>query len=216
MEQRSVIDFVRKYARNHVYSQNGEEGILEEVLLRLRDPRLDVYCVEIGGHDGKFCSNTAHLIDQGAHGKFVEADYGLHQKCAANWAHRKDVISICSRVGADNVNAFVDDSCDVLSLDTDGSDFKIFKALKAKPKIVIIEIDSSIDPESHEFNADGGSGFTITLMLGFNKGYFLLAHTGNMIFVDNQYRHLFPEIIGDGLSNAELYFNRGWLREDAA
>lgn len=214
-----MIDFVNRYADNHVYSQNGEEGILEEVLFRIRDPRLDVYCVEIGGHDGKFCSNTAHLIDQGAHGKFVEADYGLYQKCTANWVHRKDVISICSRVGADNVNAFVDGSCDVLSLDTDGSDFKIFKALKAKPKVVIIEIDSSIDPEtegvSSGFNADGGSGYTITLMLGIDKGYFLLAHTGNMIFVRGDFRHLFPEIIGDGLSNSELYFNRGWMKDAA-
>lgn len=209
-----MLSFLNKYAANFLTSQNGEEGILLECVQRLGIRKGKA--VEIGGSDGRYCSNTALLLERGWSGAFIEADYGLYQKCAANWAHRKDVISICSRVGADNVNAFVDDSCDVLSLDTDGSDFKIFKALKAKPKIVIIEIDSSIDPESSEFNADGGSGFSITLMLGINKGYFLLAHTGNLIFVRNDFRHLFPEIIGDGLSNSELYFNRGWMREDAA
>lgn len=212
-----MIDFVNKYG-NNVHSQNSEDGIIAECVKRLG---IECgFCVEVGGNNGIWLSNTALLLERGWSGSFVECDFGLWQQCRDRWKQRPDVRCICSRVGADNVNAFVDDSCDVLSMDTDGSDFKIFKALKAKPKIVIIEIDSSIDPEtegvSTGFNADGGSGYVITLMLGRNKGYFLLAHTGNLILVDNQYRHLFPEIVGEGLSNSELYFNRGWIREDAA
>jgi hypothetical protein len=47
--------------------------------------------------------------------------------------------------------------------------------------------------------------------LGIEKGYFLLCHTGNLILIDAEYRGLFPEIVGDGLTNADEYFNRGWM-----
>lgn len=208
-----MIDFVNKYARN-VHSQNGEDGITLEVLRRIG---LETgSCCEIGGNDGRWMSNTALLIERGFSGAFVEADWDLYQKCVANWAHNPKVHCICSRVGADNVNAFVDDTCDVLSLDTDGSDFKIFEGLSARPKIVIVEVDSSIPPDVYAFNSDGGASYLAMLRLAYIKDYFLLCHTGNLILVDERYRHLFPEIIGDGLSNAELYFKRDWLKENAA
>jgi hypothetical protein len=173
--------------------------------------------VEIGGHDGKFCSNTALLIDSHWNGLFVEADYNLYLQCKANWANNPNVRSQCSRVDERNINAFVDDSCDLLSLDTDGSDYEIFKGLKAKPKIVIIEIDSSYPPEiKYRFNKDGAGTYNNTTALGIEKGYFLLCHTGNLVFVRNEYRELFPEIEGDGLSNSELYFKRDWLKGEGA
>ena len=48
--------------------------------------------------------------------------------------------------------------------------------------------------------------------LAIEKGYFLLCHTGNLVFMDKQYKKLFPEIKGDGLKNAEQYFKRDWLK----
>jgi hypothetical protein len=176
------------------------------------------YCIEVGGHDGRFCSNTARLIDFGWQGLFVEADYDRYQQCCNNWRGKlnRGVRAQCSRVDGKNINAFVDDDCDVLSLDTDGSDFEIFKGLKAKPKIVIIEIDSSYPPDVTAFNSDGAGTYRNTVELGISKGYFLLCHTGNLILIANEYRELFPEIEGDGLSNAELYFKRDWLKGVAA
>lgn len=211
-----MITFVNKYAANHVHSQNGEEGILEECLFRIRDPRRDVHCVEIGANDGRFCSNTAHLIEQGASGLMVESDWNLYQQCKANWQHNGRVRVQCCHVDSDNINAFVDDSCDVLSTDTDGADYQIFQGLQAKPKIVIVEIDSSIPPNLNEFNSGGGAGYMPMVQLGIEKGYFLLCHTGNLVFVGEQYRDLFPEIQGDPFVESELYFNRGWLKKEAA
>lgn len=210
-----MLTFVNKYASNHVYSQNGEEGILEECLLRVWDTRHDVHCVEIGGSDGHFCSNTAHLIEQGAHGLFVESDFSLYQKCVENWKHNPKVRVQCSHVDGNNINAFVDDSCDVFSSDTDGADYEIFKGLKAKPKIVIVEIDSSIPPYvagREGFNSDGAAGYAEMVMLGYRKGYFLLCHTGNLVFVDTKYQSLFPEITANPLSEAFKYFKRDWLK----
>ena len=211
-----MLIFLNKYAKNYAYSQNGEEGILEECQRR----GINIFhCVEIGGHDGRFCSNTAWIIESDIRvvtGLFVEADYDRHLQCQTNWAHNSNVRCQCSRVDGKNINAFVDDSCDLLSLDTDGSDYLIFDGLKAKPKIVIAEIDSSLNPEFASFNSDGAANYFAMTLLGITKGYFLLCHTGNTVFVDEKYKHLFPEIEGDPLRDIDLYFNRAWTKESAA
>lgn len=173
------------------------------------------HCVEIGGHDGRFCSNTAWVIESDIRvvtGLFVEADYDRYLQCKSNWAHNPNVRSQCCYVDERNINAFVGDDCDLLSLDTDGSDYLIFCGLKGKPKIVIVEIDSSLNPEFSSFNNDGAANYFAMALLGITKGYFLLCHTGNMVFVDQQYKHLFPEIEGDPLTDIDLYFNRRWLK----
>ncbi len=218
-----MLSFLHKYARNLFYSQNGEEGVIIQCVRRLADNgvlRSDSqgHCVEIGGHDGKYCSNTALLIDSHWSGLFVEADYNLYLQSKANWAHNPNVRSQCCYVDGKNINAFVDERCDLLSLDTDGSDYLIFDGLKAKPKpkIVIAEIDSSLNPEFASFNNDGAANYFAMALLGITKGYFLLCHTGNMVFVDGKYKHLFPEIAGDPLRDIDLYFNRAWLKEAAA
>lgn len=204
-----MLEFLNKYAKNIFASQNGEEGILIEALSRMKIVKGNA--VEVGASNGTFCSNTALLIrDYGWSAKLIETQWALWKECSDAWAHRSDVKCICSHVDQYNVNAFVDASCDVFSSDTDGQDYVIFKGLKAKPKIVIVEIDSSFLPDNHSFNSDGAPGYGPMLALALERGYFLLAHTGNMVFVDNKYRDLFQEIIGDGVSNSGLYFNRSW------
>lgn len=207
-----MLNFLKKYGAN-VHSQNLEDGIIAECVKRLS--LTTGHCVEIGGNDGLWLSNTRYLLEHGWSGTFVEADYGLWQQCWDAWKQRPDVKCICSRVTEQNVNAFVDDSCDVLSSDTDGADYQIFKGLKAKPKIVIVEIDSSIPPDRAEFNTDGGASYWSMTELGLQKGYFLLVHTGNLVFIDEKYRDLFPEITGHPLLDYEKYFNRGWIKEAA-
>jgi len=206
-----MLTFLEKYGGN-VHSQNGEDLAIQECVRRI--PDLNRVCVEVGSNDGMWLSNTRHLIEQGWTGLFVEADYSLYFKCKSNWAHNPRVRSQCSRVDGKNINAFVDDSCDLASFDTDGADYRIFQGLKAKPKIVIIEIDSSIPPQIKSyFNKDGAGTYHNTVELGISKGYFLLCHTGNLIMVASEYRELFPEIEGDGLSNSHLYFNNAWVME---
>lgn len=204
-----MLTFYNKYAKDITYSQNGEEGLLIEVVKRLKLETGNA--VEFGGHNGKYLSNTALLIDNGWTGKFIEADYDLWEQCCKNWAGNELVKSVCSMVNPGNVNAFVDESCDVVSIDVDGIDYQIFQAMEAKPKVVIIEIDSSIPPTDDRFNSQGGAGYLPMVKLGIEKGYFLLSHTGNLVFVDKKYRKLFTEIKGDGLKNSEEYFRTCWL-----
>jgi hypothetical protein len=205
-----MLSFLHKYARNYKFSQNGEEGVLLEALVRLKQNQ--GYCVEIGGSDGLFCSNTALLLENaGWSGLFVESDYSLYLKCKENWKHNPRVRCQCSRVDARNINAFVDDRCDLLSLDTDGSDYAIFCGMQARPKIVIVEIDSSIEPPDECINPDGGVGYWTMTVAALERGYFVLCHTGNLILVRQDYGHLFPECEPHPLLEWELYFNRSWL-----
>jgi hypothetical protein len=193
-----------------VHSQNGEDLIVREALRRMNVTT--GLCCEIGSNDGRWMSNTAHLIEQGWRGLFVEGDHGLYLQCKGNWAHNPNVRSQCCYVDGKNINAFVDERCDLLSIDTDGKDFEIFRGLKARPKIVIVEIDSSIEPPSEQVNADGGVGYWTMTTLALESGYFVLCHTGNLVLVHQHYQHLFPECNPHPLIEWELYFNGAWVQ----
>ena len=58
-----------------------------------------------------------------------------------------------------------------------------FKTLK--PKIVIIEINSNLGPNIAQYHGHGkiGNSFFSTLKVGRAKGYALVNHYGNLIFV---------------------------------
>jgi hypothetical protein len=101
---------------------------------------------------------------------------------------------------------------DILNIDTDRCDHPIWEDHKKyKPKIVIIEIDSSITPETN--NTDKGkealSSFSYSLSIAEKKGYSLICHTGNMIYVRND---LVDKLsIPKELINSNALFNRSWI-----
>jgi hypothetical protein len=219
-----MLSFLHKYAGN-IHSQNGEDLIIRECWKRITADQHDGYlyngestrivghAVEIGGNEGLWLSNTRHLIEQGWSGLFVEADYDLYLQSKQNWSDNPHVRHQCSCVDGRNVNAFVGDDCDLLSIDTDGSDYEIFCGTQARPKIVIIEIDSSIEPPSERVNSDGGVGYWTMTVAALERGYGLLVHCGNLVFLRQEYMHLFPEVKGHPLLDYELYFNRSWLNK---
>jgi hypothetical protein len=205
-----MLSFFNKFGKCYTYCQNNEEGILEEIIKRV--VMHNKVCVEIGSNNGVWLSNTAWLIkEKGFTGLMVEADYNLWEESCKNWAGNDKVKSTCSMVSEANINAFITEDCDIASIDTDGIDYAIFRALIAKPKVVIIEIDSSIPPDADRFNSEGGAGYLPMVKLAHEKGYFLLCHTGNLVLVDKKYRKWFPEVKGDGLKNSEEYFRTCWL-----
>lgn len=209
-----MLSFLNQYGHNF-HSQNGEDGIVIECIGRMGLPF--GYVVEAGGNDGLWMSNARHLIESGWSCLFIEENYDLYLQCKANWGHNPKVRSQCSRVDGKNINAFVDERCDLLSLDTDGSDYAIFSGLEARPKIVIVEIDSSIPPNDPSFNSDGAAGYFRGVELGIEKGYFLLCHTGNLVLVREEFKHLFPEAKSKHpLIDSEFYFNQAWIKEEAA
>lgn len=192
------------------FSQTGEDGVIEECLKRIGITTGKF--AEFGAHNGTYCSNTRLLLDNGWSGKLVEADPGLFKELLDN-TMGLSVALHCGFVTPENVNERIPQDIDVLSIDVDGIDYSIWKAYTGRPAIVITEINSSIQPDAFEPVSDPqrGTGYLPMVSLGLSKGYFLLTHHGNCIFILNKYRDLFPEIIGNGLENSELYFSTDWL-----
>lgn len=186
-----MLTFANKYG-NNCFSQFGEDGILKECISRIG--LIGGVSVEFGAPTRKYCSNTFNLPDW-----WVKHFYDIDPS---------DPNVIKREITPDNINTLP--PCTILSMDTDGEDLRLWQAYNGKPDIVIIEINSSLDPMKDHFSSLTGASYITMLKLGIAKGYFLLCHTGNMIFVLNKYRELFPEIIGDGIDSYSEYFNTSW------
>ena len=191
-----------------IYSQTGEDGILAEVFRRLKI-EMGSFC-EFGANDGIFCSNTRALLELGWTGKLIEADT-KHGKALIDNTFGKPVELYFGPVTVENANELIPHDLNLLSIDVDNDDFHLWNAYRGKPDIVVIEVNSSIAPPEIMIPGTRGASYSAMVMLGLSKGYFLLTHHGNSIFVLNKHRELFPEIKGDGVENADQYFSRAWL-----
>ncbi|MEI8348683.1 MAG: hypothetical protein WCI77_00880 [Candidatus Omnitrophota bacterium] len=188
-----------KYRKNY-YSQNGEDGVIREILKRL-DIK-DSWFVDVGAWDGRYLSNTFLLLQKGWKGVDIEADntsYNDLLKTANKFPAR--LFAIFAKVtveGDDCLDSLlsrtqIPKEFGLLNIDIDSYDWWVWKTLNNYyPKIVIIEINSSFSPgikHVQPANVVGlettifGASFTSTLSLGEEKGYRLVCHTGNMIFV---------------------------------
>lgn len=201
------VNFYQTYGAD-IYSQNGEDGVLVEIFRRLKIDK-GTFC-EFGAADGKYCSNTFYLLEQGWKGKFIEAIPG-HAKALIDNTLGKDAELHFGPVTVANVNELVPQELNLLSIDVDNDDFHLWNAYKGHPDVVVIEVNSSIAPPEAVIPGARGASFSAMVMLGICKGYFLLAHKGNCIFIINKHRALFPDVVGDGFSNPDDYFDKSWL-----
>lgn len=132
-----------------IYSQSGEEGILDEIL-----HRIDIkngFFVEFGANDGILFSNTRFLAEKGWNGAFIECDKAYLENLRKNCKTLPNIQCIEEFVAAtpsDPVGKtleaiaaehFPNEEIDVLSIDIDGLDYLIFENLKCKPKVICIE-----------------------------------------------------------------------------
>ena len=174
------------------YSQNGEGKIIADAVAAI-EARKDLWgyqvprvAVEFGAGDGFKLSNIRGLMEDGWIGFQFEKDKSTNQ----------DVIQ--SDITASNINDVLIGTnrlIGVLSIDVDGNDWWIWKALDlVHPAIVCIEFNPQL--EGHKtirydsgHNWDGrtsycGASFLAILKLGAQKGYKAIAKTAcNLIFV---------------------------------
>lgn len=129
-----------------VYSQNDEDGILEEICRRLGlgPGRF----VEIGVENGLEC-NSLYLIHKGWRGLWVEGNKAqkaaIDARFGAILGRRLDVAY--GWMTAENVNGAlrglgVGDDLDVLSIDIDGNDIHLLEVLAIRPKVIVIEYNA--------------------------------------------------------------------------
>ncbi len=181
-----------------VHSQNGEDGIVAHLLHRIGVANRQV--VEFGIGDGRECCSAALLRHFGWGGLLldgsaanVERARALHGETPA-FADGRLVI-LQRLVEPDNVDelvaAHVDADVDVASIDIDGNDYWVWRALTSvRPRLVVIEFNSTFGPErsvtvpytpgfdryrAHVSGFYHGASLTALARLGTEKGYRLVG-----------------------------------------
>lgn len=207
-----------------VFSQNGEDGVLAEILRRVGAPSR--FFVEIGA--ASFEANCVLLADVFAwHGVFIDASDKEYQRLQSKYGAVAGVTIRKARVTAENVESILKEAgvppeLDVLSIDIDGDDYYLWKAVTTyRPRVVVIEYNASLGAERElvqprGVTSDGTAfyGASIRAMesLGALKGY-RLVHTelsgNNAFFVRADLPGAFPEP-ADVPRRAPNFFLRGF------
>ena len=129
-----------------VFSQNGEDGVIAELARRVDAPRT---FVEIGAGDGLEANCIALSQLLGWSGTFVEADPDAVAELRANAASLGEHVRITAAiVTPDNINAIIRDTgldgdLGLLSIDVDGNDYWLWKAVEYRPAILVVEYNAS-------------------------------------------------------------------------
>lgn len=171
-----------------VFSQNGEDGVLAEIVRRTGAPGR--FFVEVGAGDGIEC-NCAALADlAGWRGLFIEgSDVGM-DPLRRKYGPIPRVQTLQAMVTPLTVDAVlaaqgVPEEPDVFSVDVDGSDYWIWRALERhRPRVVVVEYNASLPPGRRLVQPgdkgpwDGtdfyGASIDAFVALGAEKGYRLV------------------------------------------
>jgi len=240
-------------AKFNMYSQNGEDGIINVLLNELQIQPQNCWCVDVGAYDGVKYNNVRSLINRDSNAIMIEPSI-VGGECEPKYSELKNLPDKFSKVVALNfmvvpdsftneqikysMNYLVDmeKACgihreeeliadtldnilnntktpkdyDILNIDTDSCDHEIWQSHKEyNPRIVIIEINSSIPPDSNEDRRHGSPSFNYSVGVANDLGYSAVCHTGNMIYVRND---LVDKLsIPKTLINSVELFNRSWL-----
>jgi len=197
-----------------VFSQNGEDGVIAEIFARIGTESR--FFVEFGVEDGREC-NTRFLADVlGWGGVYFEVDDRGFQLLKARMCNRTDIRVLQEMVTPENVNevfaaASIPEEFDLLSIDIDGQDYWVWRALEGfRPRVLVIEHNSTlplgellVEPSGHAGDGTDYWGASLSAMeaLGESKGY-RLVHTDltgvNAFFVRSDLVAPFDEAVRHG------------------
>jgi glycosyltransferase involved in cell wall biosynthesis len=174
-----------------VFSQNGEDGVLAEILARIGVG--ERFFVEFGVESGRE-GNCVYLADvAGWQGLFMDCDDDFFVRLERKYRAEGRVRTVQAMVTSENVHDLfaaggAPVELDVLSIDVDGADYWIWEAIQTyRPRVVVIEYNSALDPYRRlvqpadlDGGWDGSSYYGASLRalrsLGERKGY-RLVHT---------------------------------------
>ncbi len=185
------------------YSQSGEDGIIAEIFRRI-GVKNRVF-VECGVGDGYEC-NSLYLLMQGWTGVWIEGNPRFCRtirRAHADSISDKKLILKEVMITPDTVDDLlmqsgIDDEPDLLSIDTDGNDYWLWKSVQHKqPRVVVIEYNALHRPPvewimkenpAHTWTRDTYYGASLSSLekLGQEKGYTLVGCNfsgGNAFFV---------------------------------
>ena len=181
-----------------VFSQNGEDGVIAEILRRIGTGGRSFVEFGVAGGVEANCVLLADVF--GWHGLFIEGEPRLASQLTRKYAANASVTTRRAMVTPENIEALFAEAAvppepDVLSIDIDGADYYIWQAIEHyRARIVVIEYNSSIDltrqllqpidAEAWDETAYYGASLAALEALGERKGY-RLVHTeltGNNAF----------------------------------
>jgi hypothetical protein len=201
--RRDVADL--REAEFRIFSQFGDDGIIEYLVRRTDIPRRAERFVEIGVEDYREANTRFLLLNRNWSGLIVDSS-DAHVRALAGspllWRHDLSPVTACVEPGSVNdllrEHGF-DSDLGLLSIDVDGSDYWIWEAVAAEPLIVVVEYNSLFGAEravtvpyeagfertrAHHSNLYFGASLLALARLGERKGYRLVGSNsaGNNAF----------------------------------
>ena len=175
-----------------VYSKCGEDGIIAEIFKRIGSTN-QVF-VEFGVEDG-LENNTAHLLLKNWTGYWIEADRKCVKSIKQTYSaliSKKKLSVKHAFVDAENIETILKElgipqEFDLLSIDIDGNDYWVWKAIKSyHPRVVVIEYNGLLRPDTkwvmkynpeHRWNGTSYFGASLKSLeiLASEKGYKLVG-----------------------------------------
>ena len=175
-----------------VFSQNGEDGIIDEIFKRIGTTNRTF--VEFGVGDG-LETNTTNLLVKGWRGGWIEADPDASQAIRRNFEHSLESRRLALQsafITAENIERLIDtlsvpEDLDLLSIDIDGNDYWIWKAIvRYRPRVLMIEYNATFRPDtewikkydprsSWDRTTYFGASLKSLEILGRRKGYVLVG-----------------------------------------
>ena len=174
------------------FSQNDEDGVIDEIFRRIGTTNRRF--VEIGV-EGGLENNTLALLTAGWSGLWIEADPASQAAIRAGFAQplaSGQLALAAARATAENLEGLLDAAAvpaepDLLSIDVDGIDYWLWKAVATRrPRVVVVEYNASLGrtarltvPYRPDFAWDQtsyhGASLAALEALGREKGYALVG-----------------------------------------
>jgi len=177
------------------YSQFEEDGILLYLFSLIRP--INRICVELCAGNGRECNTANLIINHGWWGHLFDGDVDNVRRGIEFYTENRDTLLYPPHfthawLTAENVNELLLKSgasgpIDLLSLDIDGMDYWVWKAIEAiEPQVVVCEIHNLIPPElaltvpyAADFVCESefyrGASLAAMVKLGRDKGYRLVG-----------------------------------------
>jgi hypothetical protein len=179
---------------NNITSQFGEDGLIEEIFIRIGIENRT--CVEFGAWDGIYLSNTWNLWhEKGWKAILIEGDEYKAKLLRNNVTAFPEVKVHRAYISDEGDNSLdqalkylnVPNTIDLISIDVDGNEYHILKAMKEyKPRLIVVEFNPTI-PHYIEYvcgkDSRIGSSALSLYLLAKKMGYHLIACTQTNLFL---------------------------------
>ena len=142
-----------------VFSQFGDDGIIQYLVARLDIPQELTSFVEFGVQDYSESNTRFLLLNDNWRGLVMDGDKGNIDSITTRdiyWRH--DLTALCRWIDRDNINGILQESgfagaIGILSIDIDGNDYWVWQRITAVQPIIVIA----------EYNSLFGAGQAITV-----------------------------------------------------